>query len=97
MDFSKLSYGAINEKADLIGTNADEMGRILEEIKVLFAKVGDDSTWAGTAASQAKQTFDTLSAKFVDFAAAVKSESGYLKSVVANYQAVDSMASSNQG
>ncbi len=95
-DISKLSYGQIIEKATLLGTTADEMKDILEKVTTLFNMVGDESTWSGTAAANTKSTFDTLSAKFSNFMAAVQSESGYLRSVVANYQAVDDVVSGAQ-
>lgn len=90
MDFSKLSYSQIRSASAELNTSANEMNSLLEEVKKLFAKIGQDGTWSGTAASTSKETFDALSVKFPEFYQAVSDCSKYLDSVVANYEAVDS-------
>ncbi len=89
MDFSKLSYGQITEIASDLSSNASQMENILNETKTLLNKIGTDEVWSGTAASAAKEKFDTLSAKFPEFSQAVNDCSAYLNQVVANYQAAD--------
>ncbi len=89
MNFSKLSYGQIQNISSQLKSDADSMQKILEEVKNQFAKIGDGETWSGTAAASAKGSFDTLSAKFPDFYNAINDCSTYLVSVVENYQSVD--------
>lgn len=90
MDFSKLSYAEVTAASNELNSAANDMNALLDEIKMLFSKIGEDNVWSGTAASNAKELFDTLSAKFPEFYQAVSDCSKYLNSVVANYQAVDS-------
>ena len=90
MDFSKLSYEQVTAISNELNTSSSEMNGLLDEMKMLFSKVGEDNVWSGTAASNAKETFDALSAKFPEFYEAVSDCSKYLNSVVANYQSVDS-------
>lgn len=96
MDFSKLSYAEIQSKANELKNSATTMQDILTEVENLFAKIGDESTWSGTAASSTKETFDTLKAKFPEFYQSVSDCSTYLNEVVANYQSVDSMIMGQQ-
>ena len=90
MDFSKLSYEQVTAISNELHNSSNEMNSLLDEMKTLFAKIGEDNVWSGTAASSAKETFDALSAKFPEFYEAVSDCSKYLNSVVANYQSVDS-------
>ena len=92
MDFSKLSYGEIQGKANELSNSAKRMEDLLNEIKALFGRVGNDDVWSGTAAGQTKETFDKLSAKFPEFIIAVEKCSRYLNSVVDQYKQVDRMA-----
>ena len=72
------------------------MGKVLNTTKVLLNKVGTDSVWSGTAASEAKTKFDALSKQFPEFTQSVDDMSKYLKQVVANYQTVDSAVKGNK-
>lgn len=89
MDFSKLSYNQIISLADELNTSSTQMEDLLSQIKTLFAKVGTDEVWNGTAAAQTKEKFDTLSAKFPEFSQAVNDCHKYLLSVVEGYKSVD--------
>lgn len=91
-----LSYSDILTISNTLSTNSKSMQTLLGEIKTLFNKVGSDDTWSGTAASETKQTFDTLSKKFPEFYEAVDEASKYLKQVVANYQAADKAVTSKK-
>jgi type VII secretion effector (TIGR04197 family) len=96
MNFSKLSYAQINSLAEQLKSSSTQMESLLNEIKTLFDKVGNDDVWSGTAASSTKENFDTLSAKFPEFSTAINDCYKYLISVVANYQAVDQSVSGQQ-
>lgn len=89
MDFSKLSYSQVQALAEQLNSSSTAMESLLNEIKTLFAKIGDDGVWSGTAASETKTQFDALSGKFPEFSSAVKSCYDYLMRVVENYKAVD--------
>ena len=93
MDFSKVSYEDVEAKAADLSTTASSMDSTLQEIKMLFNQVGDDSVWSGTAASQTKSTFDMLSAQFHQFNEAVQNCSEYLVKAVETYKSVDSAIS----
>ncbi len=92
---SKLSYNQIQEKAEQLNSASQSMERILDEIKTLFAKVGTDDVWSGTAASTTKEEFDALSAKFPEFSQAINDCYKYLLSVVETYKSVDSAITGN--
>lgn len=96
MDFSKLSYSQVQSLADQLNSSSTQMETLLTEIKALFEKIGNDDVWSGTAASQTKETFDTLSAKFPEFSKSVNDCYKYLVSVVENYKRVDSMVTGQQ-
>ena len=87
--FSKLSYGQVQAMADQLNSAAGQMETLLTEIRGLFDKVGTDDVWSGTAASQTKERFDTLSGKFHEFNEAVEACHQYLLNVVESYKAVD--------
>lgn len=89
MEFSKLSYNQVESLAEQLNTSAGQMESLLNEIKVLFERIGTEDTWSGTAASTTKEEFDALSAKFPEFNQAITDCYKYLMSVVANYKAVD--------
>lgn len=89
MDFSKLSYSQVQTMADRLNTSANNMEALLNEIKALFEKIGNDEVWGGTAAAQTKEQFELLSAKFPEFSSAVNDCYKYLLNVVENYKAVD--------
>lgn len=93
MDFSKLSYTQIQSLADQLKNSASSMETLLTEIKALFEKIGADDVWSGTAASNTKEEFDALSAKFPEFSQSITDCYNYLVQVVANYKSVDSMIS----
>lgn len=96
MDFSRLSYSQVQSLADQLNSSSTQMETLLTEIKALFEKIGNDDVWSGTAASQTKETFDTLSAKFPEFSKSVNDCYRYLVSVVENYKNVDSMVTGQQ-
>ena len=96
MDFSKLSYSQVQSLAEQLNSSSTQMESLLNEIKTLFDKIGNDDVWSGTAASTTKETFDTLSAKFPEFSQAVNDCYRYLLSVVENYKSVDSMVTGQQ-
>lgn len=89
MDFSKLSYEQVVMASSELNSASNDMNALLDEIKMLFSKIGEDNVWSGTAASNAKEVFNTLSAKFPEFYQAVSDCAKYLNSVVENYKAVD--------
>ena len=89
MNQSTISYAQILELADQLKAASNNMESILGEVKGLFDQIGNSDAWAGTAESEARAKFDTLSAKFPEFAAATSSCQTYLASVVAKYQQVD--------
>ncbi len=91
MDFSKLSYGQVQSMAEQLNSSSTQMEALLNEIKALFDKIGNDDVWSGTAASTTKDTFDQLSAKFPEFSQSINDCYKYLMSVVENYKSVDSM------
>ena len=82
--------------AEQLNSASSQMESLLTEVRTLFEKIGNDDVWSGTAASQTKETFDTLSAKFPEFSQAVNDCYRYLLSVVENYKSVDSMVTGQQ-
>lgn len=96
MDFSKLSYSQITSLAEQLNSSSSEMENILNELKALFARIGNEDVWSGTAASVTKENFDTLSAKFPEFSIAVNDCYRHLLSVVENYQSVDQIVKGQQ-
>lgn len=86
---SSLTYGQIQAISTNLQSYSTQMQSILEEVKMLFSKIGTDDVWSGTAAGSTKAEFDRLSAKFPEFYQAVETCCKYLNNVVANYQAVD--------
>ena len=96
MDFSKLSYEQVKGKADELNNSATQMDSLLNEVRDLFDRIGNDDVWSGTAASTTKDAFNRLSAKFPEFVTAVTDCSRYLMSAVENYQSVDHMVTGAQ-
>lgn len=96
MDFSKLSYAQVQSIAEQLNSSSLQMESLLTEIKTLFEKVGNDDVWSGTAASQTKETFNTLSAKFPEFSQSINDCYKYLVSVVENYKSVDAAVTNQQ-
>lgn len=97
MDQSTLSYQEMLDISSQLASCANEMQINLDEVKNQFNKIGEGDIWSGSAAAEAKATFDKLSAKFPEFVTAVKDCSDYLNKVVNLYQSVDNQATSNQG
>lgn len=91
MNFAKLSYGQVQAMAEQLKSAADEMESLRTEIDALFAQIGTEEVWNGTAAAATKETFDKLSAKFPEFSQSVTDCYKYLMSVVESYKAVDTM------
>ena len=96
MDFSKLSYSQVQSLAEQLNSASSQMESLLTEVRTLFEKIGNDDVWSGTAASQTKETYHTLRAKFPEFSQAVNDCYRYLLSVVENYKSVDSMVTGQQ-
>ncbi len=92
--FSGLSYNEIASIAEQLKSKATNMETILNAVSTEFNKVGNDGTWSGTAATQAKQEFDALKAKFPEFKEAIDSCAKYLSQTVERYKAVDQAVSS---
>lgn len=90
MNFSKISYEQVISLAEELQNSATSMQLILDEVRVLFNKVGNDNVWAGTAAATSKATFDTLSRRFPEFYEVTSKCHDHLVSVVNNYKNVDS-------
>lgn len=91
--FSGLSYSEISNIATSLDSKANSMETILNAVSSEFNKVGNDGTWSGTAASQAKEEFDALKAKFPEFKQAINDCASYLKKTVETYQNVDKAVS----
>ena len=91
MEFSKLSYSQVQALADQLNNSSASMETILNEIKTLFERIGNDDVWSGTAASNTKETFDALSSKFPEFHTSIQECYKYLISVVENYKSVDAV------
>lgn len=92
MQGSTLSYDEIQEISSQLSKCSKEMESNLDEIRTEFNKVGQDNVWSGSAAAEAKATFDRLSAKFPEFVTAVRECSDYLAKVVEIYKSVDDQA-----
>ena len=86
---SKLTYAQAKSIAATLHSAAAQMESILNLVKAQFNKIGTDGVWSGTAASDAKEKFDKLSAKFPEFSQAIEDCHKYLMQVVENYEAVD--------
>lgn len=91
MDFSRLSYGQVQSMADQLNSLSGQMETLLNEVKMLFDKIGTEDVWSGTAASTTKENFDKLSAKFPEFSQSINDCYKYLLSVVENYKSVDTV------
>lgn len=96
MDFSKLSYEQVVSIADQLQSSSISMETLLNELKTLFENIGNDQVWSGTAASQTKDKFDALSAKFPEFYNAINDCYKYLTNVVENYKSVDAIVTGQQ-
>lgn len=92
---SKLSYSQIQALAEQLHSSSMNMESVLNEIKMLFDKIGTEDVWSGTAASSTKEEFDTLSAKFPEFYQAIEDCYKYLLSVVETYKSVDAAVRGN--
>lgn len=87
--FSGLSYGEIGNIASQLDSKATNMETILNAVTNELNKIGNEGTWSGTAASTAKEEFDTLKAKFPEFKQAINDCAKYLRMTVERYQSVD--------
>lgn len=96
MDFSKLSYEQVVSIADQLQSSSTSMETLLNELKTLFENIGNEQVWSGTAASQTKDKFDALSAKFPEFYMAINDCYKYLTNVVENYKSVDAIVTGQQ-
>ena len=95
MDFSRISYEQVLSMSAQLQNSATRMNEILDMVKSEFNKIGDEGTWSGTAASQNKAEFDSLSAQFPKFYEAIQDCSKYLNSMVENYRSVDQAVTGN--
>lgn len=93
--FTGLSYEQVLNISSTLGTDAQKMNTLLDEVKTLLNNVGNENTWSGTAAAETKATLDTLIKQFPEFYNAVNDMSKYLAQVVANYQTADRSITSN--
>ncbi len=89
MNFTGLSYNDISNISSTLLSDANKMETLLGEVETLLSKVGNESTWSGTAAAETKATLDKLIKRFPEFYQSVSDMSKYLAQVVANYQAAD--------
>lgn len=89
MAITGLSYAEIKNISSKLKTSANNMQRTLESVTKQLNKIGSDSVWSGTAASEEKAEFDKLTKKFPEFYKAVSDASTYLAQVVTNYEQVD--------
>lgn len=97
MSAIKLSYEELESIASQLKNSSDAMAEILKSIEDEFSKVGDEGTWSGTAASETKVVFDSLSQKFPEFSEAVESCYIYLTTkVIPNYKAADAVITGKQ-
>ncbi len=87
--FSGLSYAQINQIASGLRSKAEQMGSLLTNVENQLKKIGDDSTWSGTAAAATFEEFKVLITKFPQFSQAVTSCATYLDKVVESYREVD--------
>ena len=95
MNGSTLTYSQIMSVSSNLNSYAREMQAILDEITTLSSKIGNEDVWAGNAAMESKQKFNTISAKFADFYKAVTDEAAHLTSVVENYKKTDDIKLKN--
>lgn len=97
MSAIKLSYGELENIASQLKSSSEAMSEILNNVENEFAKVGDEGTWSGTAASETKEVFDQLSKKFPEFVEAVESCYTYLTTkVIPNYRAAEAAITGKQ-
>lgn len=92
MDQSVLTYETMTEISTRLSELSGNMESELNQVKTQFDKIGGEDVWSGTAASEAKTTFDKLSAKFPEFVTAIAECSEYIARVVDLYQSVDNQA-----
>ncbi len=98
MDFEKISYSEVENLANKLKTAGTDMEAILSEIKMLLSKIGDDGTWSGEAAVEAKATFDEISVKFPEFSQSVIDCGSYLiNTVIANAKIADGIVRKTGG
>ena len=67
MNGSTLTYSQITSVSSNLNSYAREMQAILDEITQLSSRLGNEDVWAGNAAMESRQKFNTISAKFADF------------------------------
>ena len=67
MNNTKISYEQLISLAEQLKTSSQNMESILNEIKILFNRIGNPDVWAGASAEAAKAKFNMLSSKFPEF------------------------------
>lgn len=86
-----LSYEEINSISSQLRSKATSMETLLNNVKTELNKVGDGGVWSGSAASAARQEFNSLASKFSDFKKSVDNCASYLATTAEHYQHLDKM------
>lgn len=81
----KVSTAELRQGANNLNSSSVEMASLLNEIKGLMDKIGEEDIWAGESAQASREEFDKLSAKFPSFSEAVKNCSDGLITFANNY------------
>ncbi|MGM9878962.1 MAG: WXG100 family type VII secretion target [Bacilli bacterium] len=81
----EVSAERMREIANELKEASARMEENLGNIKVLMEKVGEADIWSGTAANNAREEFDRLSAYFPNFYEAVINCSNGLNQFASNY------------
>lgn len=84
-------YAVVDECAEKLSNEADRMEQLLEEIKSLINRIGDngDGTWEGDAANEVKAKFDAWTSRFENFVASMRDCSAHVKQVSAEFKEAD--------
>lgn len=85
----KISYQQVAQTASDIRTEKANMQATLAEVKAEMDKVGGADIWVSAGASQARATFDQLSAKFEPFCEDVETYAKFLDETVQIYTEAD--------
>lgn len=94
MQSTITSYSQASEIANNLKTYSQNMEDIKSKLQTEYAKIGTDEVWSGNAANAARETFDRFVEKFPALINAINDCASTLNTIVANYQAADSSATS---